>query len=108
MPVLSYLRFALAAGADREAFERDLAAIRDLARLQPGHRWDEVGRDPWDERKYLVVTEWDEVDEVRAFEHHPEHEAIIRRWEGSYSEDFQHRRFVPWVRPDDREEAPRS
>ncbi len=99
MPVLSYLRFVLAAGADREAFERDLAAIRDLARLQPGYRWDEVGRDPWDGRRYVVVTEWEDVDGVRAFEHHLEHEEVIRRWEGWYSEDFQHQRFVPWVRP---------
>jgi len=100
MTVLAYLRFVLAGGADREAFERDLAAVSKLAEGQPGFRWSETGRDPWDDRRYVVVSEWDEVDQVRAFEHHPEHEAIIRRWESRYDEKFVHRRFVPWIRPE--------
>jgi heme-degrading monooxygenase HmoA len=45
------------------------------------------------------VSEWDEVEQVRAFEHHPEHEVIIHRWESSYAEEFEHRGFVPWIRP---------
>jgi heme-degrading monooxygenase HmoA len=99
MTVLAYLRFVLANETDREPFERDLIAIRDLAGSQPGFRWTEVGRDPWDGRRYVVVSEWDEVDQVRAFEHVPEHEKIIHRWETRYGEEFVHRRFVPWVRP---------
>ncbi len=93
-----YLRFVLSPEADRAAFEDDLLAMRRLAESQPGFHWSEVGRDPWKERTYLVVSEWDEVDQVRAYEHHPEHEAIMARWENRYEETFQHRRFVPWVR----------
>ena len=100
MTVLAYLRFVLAEDADVDRFEGDLAAIRELAVAQPGHRWSEVGRDPWDLRTFVVVSEWDEVEQVRAFEHHPEHEVIIHRWETSYSEEFVHRRFVPWIRPE--------
>jgi heme-degrading monooxygenase HmoA len=99
LTVLAYLRFVLAEEADRGRFEDDLAAIRVLAEAQPGHRWSEVGRDPWDPRTYVVVSEWDEVEQVRAFEHHPEHERIIHCWETSYAEEFVHRRFVPWIRP---------
>lgn len=100
MTVLAYLRFALAPGADREYFERDLAAIQALAEEQPGFLWGEVGRDPRDDRTYIVASEWDEVDQIRAFEHHPEHEAIIDRWAAQYQEEFVHRRFVPWIRPE--------
>jgi len=99
MTVLAYLRFVLADEADRDRFEDDLAAVRELAQTQPGHRWSEVGRDPLDPRTYVVFSEWDEVEQVRAFEHHSEHELIIHRWETSYAEEFEHRRFVPWTRP---------
>jgi heme-degrading monooxygenase HmoA len=99
MTVLAYLRFVIADAADRDRFEDDLSAVRELAQTQPGHRWSEVGRDPWDPRTYVVISEWDEVEQVRVFEHHPEHEIIIHRWETSYAEEFEHRRFVPWIRP---------
>ena len=95
MTVLAYLRFVLDEEADRAAFELDLAAMMDLADAQEGFRWGEIGRDPWDERTYIVVSEWDEIDQVRAFEHHPGHEPIIDRWEPHYAEEMTHRRFVP-------------
>jgi heme-degrading monooxygenase HmoA len=97
--VLAYLRFVLRQEADAEAFERDLVAVRELAARQAGFRWSELGRDPWDGRRYVVVSEWDEVDQVRAFEHLPEHEEVMARWEPHYAEPLVHRRFVPWVRP---------
>ncbi len=99
MTVLAYLRFVLADGADRQRFEDDLESIGKLAETQPGYRWSEIGRDPADDRTYVVVSEWDDVESVRAFEHHPDHEEIIERWETSYAEEFVHRRFVPWIRP---------
>ena len=99
MPILSYLRFALRDEADREAFERDLHAMLRLGREQPGFQWTEVARSLFDDRVYVVVGEWDDVEQVRAWEHHPEHEVVIHRWEGEYREELVHRRFVPWVRP---------
>ncbi len=105
MTILSYLRFVLDDAADLEAFERDLASMRDLEVRQPGFRWSEIGRDPWDDRTYIAVSEWDEVEQVRAFEHHPDHEAIMSRWEQGYAEEFIHRRFVPWVRPEPKEQS---
>ena len=48
MTVLAYLRFVLADEADRDRYEGDLAAVRELAQTQPGHRWSEVrGFVPW-------------------------------------------------------------
>lgn len=100
MTVLSLLRFVLAEADDRERFEADLAAMRRLEAEQPGFRRAEIGRDPWDGRCYVVVSEWDDVEQIRAFEHHPEHEAIMRRWQDRYAEPFEHHRLVPWVRPE--------
>ena len=99
MSILSYLRFALTADADHDAFARDIEGMRALAARQPGYRWAEVGRDPADPTVWVVVSEWDSVEQVRAWEHHPDHEALYEPWEAHYREPFVHRRFTPWVRP---------
>ena len=99
MPILSYLRFALTEDADVTVFERDLEAMRVLAASQPGHLWSAVARSTHEERVWVVASEWEEVEQVRAWEHHPEHEVLYDIWEPRYREPFVHRRFVPWVRP---------
>lgn len=101
MSILVYLRFVLGPEADGEVFERDLGAMQEPAGDRPGFRWSEVAGDPWGDRTYVVVSEWDEVDQVRACEHHTEHVAITERWEPQYAEPFVHRRFVPWIRPEE-------
>jgi heme-degrading monooxygenase HmoA len=98
--ILSYLRFALADQADVEAFQRDLDRMLVLAGEQPGFRWAEVARSTRDRQVWVVVSEWDDVEQVRAWEHHPEHEATYKVWEPQYREAFVHRRFVPWKRPE--------
>lgn len=82
------------------AFERDLGEMLRVSRSQPGFRWAEVAQATTDDAVYLVVSEWDEIEQVRAWEHHPDHEAVMERWEGEYREPFIHRRFVPWIRPE--------
>ncbi len=96
--ILSYLRFSLSDDADLKAFARDFEAMRALAAKQPGYRWAEVGRDPADGRIWIVVSGWDDVEQVRAWEHHPAHERLYDVWEPRYREPLIHRRFVPWVR----------
>jgi heme-degrading monooxygenase HmoA len=99
--ILSYLRFVLKDEADTEAFERDLDGMLRLSRRQPGFRWAEVARGVIESRMYLVVSEWDDVEQVRAWEHHPEHETVMDLWENEYREPLVHRRFIPWVGPGD-------
>ena len=99
MSVLSYLKFSLLPGADREEFERDLHAMLRLAQSQPGYRWAEMGPSLLDPSDYLVVSEWDEVQQVRAWEHEEEHTGVMEKWEPRYREALLHRRFVPWQRP---------
>ncbi len=97
MSIVSYLRFALAADTDTEEFERDIRAMSDLAAQQPGFQWSETGRAG--ERLWIVVSEWGDVENVRAWERNDEHGAIMDKWDPHYAEPMVHRRFVPWVRP---------
>jgi heme-degrading monooxygenase HmoA len=105
MSVLSYLRFALSPEADRRDFERDLQAMLELAGRQPGFQWAEMAPSLTDPAVYIVVSEWDEVERVRAWEHEEEHTGVMEKWEPRYREALLHRRFVPWQRPAPSDEA---
>lgn len=100
MAVLSYLRFSLLPESDLAEFEEDLHAMLELARGQAGYRWAEMGPTMTDPTGYVVVSEWDAVEHVRAWEHIEEHEGIMQKWETRYREPLVHRRFVPWQRPE--------
>ncbi len=97
--ILSYLRFSLTGEADREDFEKDMHAMLELARRQPGYRWAEMGPSLVDPAVYLVVSEWDDVVQVRAWEHEEEHSGVMEKWEPLYRDPLFHQRFVPWQRP---------
>jgi heme-degrading monooxygenase HmoA len=99
MTILSYLRFSLVPGADREDFERDLHAMLRLAQGQSGYRWADMGSSLIDPSIYVVVSEWDDVEHVRAWEHEEEHAGVMQKWEPRYREPFLHQRWVPWQRP---------
>lgn len=74
-------------------------AMMDLARRQPGYRWAEMALSIADPSVYVVVSEWDHVEQVRAWEHVEGHAGVMEKWEPSYREPLLHRRFVPWQRP---------
>jgi heme-degrading monooxygenase HmoA len=97
--ILSYLRFSLTREADRQDFEKDMRSMLDLATRRPGYRWAEMGPSLLDPTVYLVVSEWDDVEQVRAWEHEEEHSGVMEKWEPQYREPLFHQRFVPWQRP---------
>jgi heme-degrading monooxygenase HmoA len=97
--VLVYLRFVLAQTADRQDFEEDLRRMAELAHRQPGYRWSETDRPIDDPSAYVVVSEWDDVDRVRDWEHEATHVEIQEKWEPLFHEPLVHRRFTPWERP---------
>jgi heme-degrading monooxygenase HmoA len=99
MTILSYLKSSLVPEADRTEFERDMHAMLSLAQRQPGYRWAEMGPSMVDDTVYLVVSEWDDVEQVRAWEHEEEHSGLMEKWEPRYRQPLLHQRFVPWQRP---------
>jgi heme-degrading monooxygenase HmoA len=99
MAIFVYLRFRLAETADLQDFEGDMQAMSELAETQPGYVWSEMGRSMQDQLVYVVVSEWDDIDDVRDWEHHEVHAEIQRKWEPHQQEPLVHRRFTPWERP---------
>lgn len=99
MTTFVYLRFRLTETADIEDFEGDMRAMAELAETQSGYLWSEMGRSMQDQLVYLVVSEWDEIDDVRAWEHNEVHVEIQRKWGPNLDQPFVHRRFTPWERP---------
>jgi heme-degrading monooxygenase HmoA len=97
--IFVYLRFCLAQSADLQDFEGDMQAMAGLAESRPGHVWSELGRSMGDPTVYVVVSEWDEVDDVRRWEHEAAHVEIQKKWEPLFREPPGHRRFTPWERP---------
>jgi heme-degrading monooxygenase HmoA len=97
--ILSYLRFSLTREADRQDFEKDMRSILDLATRQSGYHWAEMGPSLLDPTVYLAVSEWDDVEQVRAWEHEEEHSGVMEKREPQYQEPLFHQRFVPWQRP---------
>jgi heme-degrading monooxygenase HmoA len=98
MAILAYLRFRLAESANIQDFEVDMRAMAELAKTQPGYMWSEMGRSLQDQPVYVVVSEWDDIDDVRRWEHSKAHVAIQRKWEPHLHEPLVHRRFTPWER----------
>ena len=99
MAILSYLRFRLSGTADLRDFEEDMRAMLALAQGRSGYLWAEMGPSMVDPLVYLVVSEWEDVEDVRAWERVEEHAGIMEKWEPLYGEPLLHRRFVPWQRP---------
>lgn len=91
MPVISYLKLRLPAEG-REAFQRDFEALLRLVTGQPGFLQAEVLRPAEGPEAYVVISEWETVEHIRAWERAPEHKAVI----DGYKEELVHRRFVPW------------
>lgn len=72
----------------------DLQAMEQLARKQQGYVWHQVLRDRADPTTVVVLSEWESRDHYRAFEHHPEHEQIMRKWAQRMRERESVRKFT--------------
>ena len=94
MPILSYLKLPIPE-ADREKFVSDFEALWELARQQPGFISAEHLRTTEGREAYVVISEWETVEHIRAWERESAHKAVI----DSYKEELVHRRYVPWQRP---------
>jgi heme-degrading monooxygenase HmoA len=97
--VLVYLRFSLVENTDLDDFRGDLWAMAELAEDQPGHHWSEIGQSIQDPSVFVIASEWNTLDDVRAWEHEDRHVEIQHKWEPQFREPLLHQRFTPWERP---------
>jgi heme-degrading monooxygenase HmoA len=99
MAIFVYLRFQLAQTADIQDFEGDMRGMAEIAENQPGYIWSEMGRSMQDQLVYVVVSEWNDIDDVRGWEHNGVHVEVQHKWEPQLLEPLVHRRFTRWERP---------
>ena len=56
--------------AEGHAFRREeMDAMLGLAQKQAGFQWAEMGPSITDDHVYIVVSEWNDVEDARAWEH---------------------------------------
>ena len=86
---------------DREAFERDMEELYELAKKQPGYMWAHYGRSHVDGR-WFVISEWESYEQMKAWEHETRHEELMDVNEKRYESgrDMENRKLIPWYRPD--------
>lgn len=96
---LSMLQFFVKE-SETDAFLHDMEEMYELVRKQPGYLWGHYGRSMVDGR-FLVVSEWQTYDEMKAWEHEARHEEVGDINEPRYEagRDMQNRKFVPWYKP---------
>jgi heme-degrading monooxygenase HmoA len=97
---VSILQFFVKDG-DQADFEKDLDAMYELGKKQPGYIWAHYGRSMIDGR-YFVISEWESYEQMKAWEHEETHEALGDAWETRYEagRDMENRKLIPWYRPD--------
>lgn len=98
MPVISYLKLMY----KPEEFSKstsDLDRMLELAKGQKGFQWAEVYQPRGDSYTWLIFSEWETVEDLRAWEHHPEHEKVMDANKPLFREKEVHRRYQPWTKP---------
>jgi heme-degrading monooxygenase HmoA len=93
MRVLSYLRMEI--DPDQIAsYERDLEEMLRLAREMSGFLEAEVLQVRGEPSTYLVLSEWESHEAMRAFLMQKRHIEIIRAYKRGYGKGFERRRYA--------------
>ena len=93
MRVLSYLRMEI--DPDQIAsYQRDLEEMLRLARQMPGFLEAEALQVRSEPNTYVVLSEWEGHEAMRAFLMQKRHIEIIRGYKRSYGKGFERRRYA--------------
>jgi heme-degrading monooxygenase HmoA len=93
MRVLSYLRMEI--DPDQMAsYERDLEEMLRLARHMPGFLEAEISQVRGEPNTYVVLSEWENHEAMRAFLMQERHIEIIRGYKRGYGKSFGRRRYA--------------
>ena len=93
MQVLSYLRMEI--DPDQIAsYQRDLQEMLRLARQMPGFLEAEALQVRSEPNTYVVLSEWESHEAMRAFLMQKRHIEIIRGYKRGYGKGFERRRYA--------------
>ncbi len=92
MSIFSYLKLPIPEGED-EKMLHDMEAMIPIAKEFPGHIWSEVLRPMNGEASYVIVSEWESIEDLRAWEHSPQHQPVVDSYKGTK----ERKRYIPWV-----------
>ncbi|MSQ15416.1 MAG: antibiotic biosynthesis monooxygenase [Dehalococcoidia bacterium] len=90
MSVFSYLKLPIPDG-EEETMRQDMDALTVTAREAPGYIWAEVLRPISGEASYVIASEWESLDNLRAWEHSPQHQPVV----DSYKGIKERKRYMP-------------
>jgi heme-degrading monooxygenase HmoA len=93
MRVLSYLRMEIDP-YQLEAYEEDLEEMVRMARETTGFLGVEVFRAHGEPNVYLVLSEWESHEAMRAFLMQKRHIEVIRGYKRGYGRGFERRRYA--------------
>ena len=89
MSVLSYLKLIFKKDEELPNARRDIAKMLDLVKQQRGFQSAETLLSPDNPKTYVFLSWWDTVDDIRAWEHHPDHVAMMKK----YAYTLIHKRY---------------
>ncbi|MBI4641943.1 MAG: antibiotic biosynthesis monooxygenase [Candidatus Tectomicrobia bacterium] len=89
MAVLSYLKLSFEQEAQLKDAEADIDRLMELAKTQRGYQSAEVLKAQKDPKVYVIISLWDSVEDIRAWEHHSDHARVMNR----YAYKLDHKRY---------------
>ncbi len=92
MSVFSYLKLPIPEG-EEERMQQDMYAMIPVAKEATGYIWAEVLRPINGEASYVIASEWESLDDLRGWEHSPQHQPTV----DSYKGVKERKRYIPLV-----------
>ena len=96
MAIRSLLKLPVVGYESEDAFLKDLDAMLEVAKKQPGFISVQIWKSHTDTDPlvYMVESEWEQKIYMAAMEHHADHEKIMEKY--PLAETIEHLRLVPW------------
>ena len=99
MAITSLLKLPVVGYESEAAFVKDLDAMMEVAKKQPGFISAKVWKSPEDTDPlvYMVESNWESKAHMALMEHQHDHEAIMDAY--PLAKTIEHLRLVPWGAP---------
>ena|SRR5579871_1774612 len=99
MAITSLLKLPVVGYESEEAFVKDLDAMMEVAKKQPGFISAQIWKSPTDTNPlvYMVESEWESKAHMALMEHQADHQKVMDAY--PLAKEIVHLRLVPWGAP---------